>query len=803
MAIDTTRQLINQIRNASQIGENTATRVGDAMEAILDDAIEQGGTPELKTVNGQSLIGEGNIQIGSQGTINIDATVIPDSPNAVSGGGVKTYVDGVVGVVLVSGTPLAQQMTTANTTYIVKSAINMVGASVTVPSGSTIKFENGGRISNGTLTGDDTVIDTNEGLQCTLAGTFVAREGVINATNMANALAHIKTPVFRVVADMTLSNGFDTTTIADTTIDGQGHTLTIPSLSISTQGNNITIKDCTINTSETRVISVDAFCFGLVDSVGGSIAMLQNVGFVSLVGSVYLRGYNDAIIEDCSLVGATASAGSRKGAAILLDNQSVHVSGCTFSGLAKATHIMGGTSADKASEINNNTVTDCDGGFISNGGIVNNYSIVRNTLRNVGQTGGAEKSNINIHGMDLGITVTNNSIIDFIGSPLDLDSSLSGVPNPNTNPHLLVSGNTIVGSLTYGNLLIWQIKDAVFSNNIVKNIAKIVTRNCKNLTIKDNVLTADGFVESSYTIADTYNLYLIDNVLAMNPANAIAASVQFTADNTTVNAEFLRNTKYATGGKPFVYNTVTASSVRILKANTDWNSYTTFLPQTQPTTLDQFYTRADAYTKLSFNLSAAASESAFTFFVWLGIYVNNSAKIVTIAMQANGVPRLQSIYADNIVFKFYYGWDATTKIFDLYIIRGAQFLARGWVMLTVPNQGRNYDVPVTRSSTTVAIAETKTALTNASYIEMMAASELASASNNAISYSINEGFFAKAAGYVYNYLGLRANKLIGATADRPTGLGTAEKGYQFFDTTLNLPIWWNGSAWVKSDGTTA
>lgn len=37
MAIDTTRQLIEQIKNATQVGENTATRVGNAMEAILGD----------------------------------------------------------------------------------------------------------------------------------------------------------------------------------------------------------------------------------------------------------------------------------------------------------------------------------------------------------------------------------------------------------------------------------------------------------------------------------------------------------------------------------------------------------------------------------------------------------------------------------------------------------------------------------------------------------------------------------------------------------------------------------------------
>lgn len=42
MAINTTRALIAQITNANQVGENTATRVGGAMDAILDDAVDIG-----------------------------------------------------------------------------------------------------------------------------------------------------------------------------------------------------------------------------------------------------------------------------------------------------------------------------------------------------------------------------------------------------------------------------------------------------------------------------------------------------------------------------------------------------------------------------------------------------------------------------------------------------------------------------------------------------------------------------------------------------------------------------------------
>ncbi|MDP5372523.1 hypothetical protein QU585_10175 [Lactiplantibacillus plantarum] len=39
----------------------------------------------------------------------------------------------------------------------------------------------------------------------------------------------------------------------------------------------------------------------------------------------------------------------------------------------------------------------------------------------------------------------------------------------------------------------------------------------------------------------------------------------------------------------------------------------------------------------------------------------------------------------------------------------------------------------------------------------------------------------------------------GATSNRPTGQVT---GYQYFDTTLNKPVWYTGTAWVDATGTT-
>lgn len=42
----------------------------------------------------------------------------------------------------------------------------------------------------------------------------------------------------------------------------------------------------------------------------------------------------------------------------------------------------------------------------------------------------------------------------------------------------------------------------------------------------------------------------------------------------------------------------------------------------------------------------------------------------------------------------------------------------------------------------------------------------------------------------------------GTTADRPAGTGLVT-GDRYFDTTLGLPIWWDGSAWILADGSPA
>jgi hypothetical protein len=49
-----------------------------------------------------------------------------------------------------------------------------------------------------------------------------------------------------------------------------------------------------------------------------------------------------------------------------------------------------------------------------------------------------------------------------------------------------------------------------------------------------------------------------------------------------------------------------------------------------------------------------------------------------------------------------------------------------------------------------------------------------------------------------NYVDNQAGAVSGATGSRPA---TSVVGFEFFDTTLGYPVWWNGTAWVNASGT--
>ncbi len=54
--------------------------------------------------------------------------------------------------------------------------------------------------------------------------------------------------------------------------------------------------------------------------------------------------------------------------------------------------------------------------------------------------------------------------------------------------------------------------------------------------------------------------------------------------------------------------------------------------------------------------------------------------------------------------------------------------------------------------------------------------------------------------YIRNVDNMTYGKKKGTTSERPSNLRSTDKGWEFFDTTLNKPIYWKGNGWVDATG---
>jgi hypothetical protein len=189
MAIDNTRQLIQQITNASSVGENTATRVGTAMEAMLND---------VKAADDKAVAATNRINTTEQGIANANQRLTTEEGvNAAQSAqiaGLKRDLQNIRPVTIegdVVNNPDNVFLTSANdeitpkerTTslsakghYIMRPTDNFAaklkanyiheipfdvdlgGASVTIPANAVLKFT-GGKIANGTLHFGNTIIE--------------------------------------------------------------------------------------------------------------------------------------------------------------------------------------------------------------------------------------------------------------------------------------------------------------------------------------------------------------------------------------------------------------------------------------------------------------------------------------------------------------------------------------------------------------------------------------------------------------------------------------------------------------------
>lgn len=63
-------------------------------------------------------------------------------------------------------------------------------------------------------------------------------------------------------------------------------------------------------------------------------------------------------------------------------------------------------------------------------------------------------------------------------------------------------------------------------------------------------------------------------------------------------------------------------------------------------------------------------------------------------------------------------------------------------------------------------------------------------------------FILKRGGEWVNMDGTVIFKRKGTSSERPIIKSNIDDNIQFFDTTLNKPIWWNGTNWVDATGAT-
>ena len=233
MAIDTTRQLIQQITNASSVGENTAARVGNAMEAMLND---------VKAADDKAVAATNRINTTEQGIANANQRLTTEegvnAEQSAQIAGLKQDLQNIRPVTIegdVTNNPDNVFLTSANdeitpkerTTslsakghYIMRPTdnfaaklkanyiheipfdVNLGGASVTIPQNAVLKFT-GGKLTNGTVVGNKTAFEGGAkqifGSDVTFGGTFVAEtikpkwfgavsDGVADNYNQFNAI---------------------------------------------------------------------------------------------------------------------------------------------------------------------------------------------------------------------------------------------------------------------------------------------------------------------------------------------------------------------------------------------------------------------------------------------------------------------------------------------------------------------------------------------------------------------------------------------------------------------------------------
>jgi hypothetical protein len=387
-------------------------------------------------------------------------------------------------VVVNPSRPIQEQLAKSDTRYVFKNPIDLQGSNLLIPDGCILEFRGKGLLSNGTLTGNETMLKRPKLQKIRFNGTFANELITINNSFDAefdfwNFIKCFPYADILLSKDIILPDAPEKDmTIHRLHINGEGHTITVcrcPILrDVDVWLKNITF-DCT------RAQEFIIYALGITPEHRFSVC---NCKFINVPEAMSLcpRAYSQVLIEGCSITGILDGDSRRtkeyisqilvyacNGRIIVRNNTLKNCFGIGINGIGykpneQATVLVEGNTIDYVA----------NGGIVFSGGEVWNATVRNNHISHThalgkqfdGEIDGGPNSAINFHGF-YNVLIENNTIDNCPNSSsFDFDGSLSGKTGIEKGTGLVVQNNIITRS---GGIAFFVVQDVKFANNTLQS----------------------------------------------------------------------------------------------------------------------------------------------------------------------------------------------------------------------------------------------------------------------------------------------------------------------------------------------
>ena len=677
--------------------------------------------------------------------------------------------------VLSSDKTFAQQVTDANTIYEIRYDFDFGNTTVNMPANCILHF-NGGSIHNGTLNGNGTLLENCgvKSMGCSLTGTFV--NDVIYASwlkaSSASALTTLVTSIFNLTEVVTLFVDIDITLHSGTTasvkrvvIDGE---YTITNCCAFNVDDYVYIKNVTINRNVERMLITHIGTANTSSSVTIDKVTFDGKNICKGLFEVMTSGSADSLrisVTNCELYNFT-----HYGIKCYKD--------CTANIKFNYLHDFGNSTANNNvlgislgyqdtyhsvnSTISNNTIENILCPYAAGNdlreahGILvygSNNEVSYNRVTNMYSNGESDNAGTDTEGIYLKgdyNTISYNSLIDAVGEDVEVSGTTyacDGAITLKNSKRSYIQNNFV--QTKRGKAIVADVEYCVISNNTIiskadSNYGMYVYSGSLRYgnIVKDNYLECADRTTGIDTIACF--LYKMENIVFSGNELRYYPTALY-GSSTGATAKYEGN-KFVFGGVHYENEGMAGSGKPHVQIYT---------PNNGDTVTHQFIGNTFEYEDLH-----------------MGYY----ARLINGEKSSSQLKQNKTIFKGNtFVFKF---TSNTYEIFNFMANVGEvvdnTFIYNSSKITTLFKDmqygivtGNRFDIPSNKSIATVLE-------TNSSHD--IAGQSGAQYDNNRVNV-------------------LRS----GATTNRPTS-DDIMSGFQYFDTTLGKPIWWNGTAWIDSTG---